>query len=90
MINIEDNSISRDIYLEIRDSEEIPNIEEVNKVSIVQQVKLVLVKYYDLYRDTSYKVIRRGEYRDKIQEIKKEFIGIINIVVKLYSRGEIA
>jgi len=48
------------------------------------------VKYHDLYRNTSYEVIRRREYGDKIQEIKKEFIGIINIVVKLRSRGEIA
>jgi hypothetical protein len=50
----------------------------------------VLIKYYNLYRDTGYEVIRRGEYRDKIQEIKKEFAGIINIVVKLCFRDEIA
>jgi hypothetical protein len=35
MINIKDNYISGDIYLEIRDSEETPIIEKVNKVSVV-------------------------------------------------------
>ena len=35
MIDIKDNYISRDIYSEIRDSKEMPDIEKVNKVSIV-------------------------------------------------------
>jgi hypothetical protein len=34
-INIKANSISRDIYSEIRDSKEMPNTEKVNKIGIV-------------------------------------------------------
>jgi hypothetical protein len=35
VINIKDNYISGDIYLEIRDNEETLNIEKVNKVGII-------------------------------------------------------
>ena len=35
VINIKDNSINEDIYLEIKDGKEILNIKEVNKVGIV-------------------------------------------------------
>jgi GTPase KRas protein len=89
-IDIEDNSIEGDVCSEIRDGEETPDAEEVNKVGVVQQVKLALVKCHDLCGDAGHEVIRRGECGDKIQEMKKEFAGMIDIAAKLRSRGEIA
>jgi hypothetical protein len=35
VINIKDNCISGDVCLEIRDSEETPNTEKVNKVGVI-------------------------------------------------------
>jgi hypothetical protein len=51
---------------------------------------LALVKCQKLYKDASHGVIRRGECRDQIQEIKKEFTRMIEIAAKLRSRGDIA
>jgi hypothetical protein len=57
----------------------------INKVGVVQQVKLALVKCHDLCGDAGHEVIRRGECGDKIQEMKKEFAGMIDIAAKLRS-----
>ena len=57
MINTRDNYISRDICSEIRDNKEIPPIDKVDKLDIVEQINSVLIKYYNLYKDTSYEVI---------------------------------
>ena len=89
-INIEDNCIGGDVCSEIRDSEETPDAEKVNKVGVVQQVKLALVKCQKLCEDASHGVVRRGECGDQIQEMKQEFSGMIEIAAKLRSRGEIA
>jgi hypothetical protein len=86
-IDIEDNCIVGDVCSEIRDSEETPDAEKVNKVSVVQQVKLALVKCQKLCEDASHGVVRRRECRDQIQEMKKEFAGMIEIAAKLRSRG---
>jgi GTPase KRas protein len=92
-IDIEDNCMGGDVCSEIRDNEEtlaVERVEKVDKVGIVQQVKLALVKCQKLCEDASDEVVRRGECRDKIQEMKKEFAGVIEIAAKLHSRGAIA
>jgi hydrogenase maturation factor len=57
IINIKDNYISGDIYLKIRNNKETPLINKVDKLGIVKQVNLALIKCYNLYKDASYKVI---------------------------------
>jgi hypothetical protein len=89
-IDIEDNCIRGDVCSEIRDNEETPAAEKVDKVGIVQQVKLALVKCQNLCEDAGHEVVRRGECREKIQEMKKEFAGMIEIAAKLRPRGELA
>jgi hypothetical protein len=89
-INTRDNYISGDVCSEIRDDEETPPTDKVDKLSIVEQVNSTLVKCHNLCEDASHEVIRRGECGDKIQEMKKEFAAMIEIAKKLRSRGEIA
>jgi hypothetical protein len=59
-------------------------------VGIIQQVNLMLVKRQKLCEDAGHEVVRRGECGDKIQEMKKEFAGMIEIAVKLRPRGKLA
>ena len=89
-IDIEDNCIGGGVCSEIRDNEETPAAEKVDKAGIVQQVKLALVKCQNMCEDAGHEVVRRGECGDKIQEMKKEFAGMIEIVAKLRPRGELA
>lgn len=65
--------------INIGDNEATPAIEKVEGNDIVKQVKLALDKCRDLYKGGSYEVLRRGEYKDKIQEIKGEFTRLIEI-----------
>ncbi|KAH6667757.1 ras family-domain-containing protein [Halenospora varia] len=90
VIDVGDNCIDGEVGLEIRDNEETPAAEKVKKMGIVQQLKLALGKCQNLCKDAGHEVIRRGECGDKIQEMKKEFAGMIEIAAKLRSRGEIA
>jgi hypothetical protein len=89
-IDIEDKCMGGDVRSEIRDNEETPAAEKVDEVGMVQQVKLALEKCQKLCEDASHEVLQRGECRDKIQEMKKEFAGMIELAAKLRPRGEVA
>jgi hypothetical protein len=73
--------------IDIGDNKERPAEEKVDKMGIVQQVTLALGKCKTLCEDAAYEVIQHGECRDKIQEMKKEFAGMIEIAAKLRSGG---
>jgi hypothetical protein len=66
-IDIGDNCIDGEVGSEIRDNEETPAAEKVDKMGIVQQVKLALDKCKNMCEDAGHEVIRHGECRDKIQ-----------------------
>jgi GTPase KRas protein len=89
-IDIEDKCMGGDVCSEIRDNEEMPAAEKVDEVGMVQKFKLALDKCQKLCEDASHEVLQRGECRDKIQEMKKEFAGMIEIAAKLRPRGEFA
>jgi GTPase KRas protein len=89
-VDIGDNHIGGEVGLEIRHNGGMAAAEKVDKMGIVQQVKLALDKCKNLCEDAGHEVIRHGECRDKIQEMKKEFTGMIEIAAKLRSRGEVA
>ena len=82
-IDIGDNYIDGEVGSEIGDNEGTPAAKKMNKIDILQQAKFALGKCQNLCEDASHKVVRRGECGDKIQEMKKEFAGIIEFVAKL-------
>ena len=49
---------------------------------------MALVNCQKLCEDASHEVVRRGECGGEIQEMKKEYAGMIEIAAKLRSRGE--
>lgn len=83
-IDIGDNYIGGEIGgSEIKDNEGMPTAEKVGKMDIVQEVKKALNECQRLCEDAAFEVIQYGESRGKIQEMKNEFVRVIETAAKL-------
>jgi hypothetical protein len=68
---------------EIMDNEGTPTAEKVDEMDIVQEVKKALDKRLKLCDEAAFEVIQHGESRDKIQEMKNEFVRVVETSAKL-------